>query len=217
MNTLDFYFDFSDPFSYIAGKRLIDFMEANQVTQELVNFRSFQLKPNDNNKNTNYLSTLMKQANYTDNEEYIEYFNVTIGKEATESGISIDIPSVIATNSIHAHAGLHFAKRFGLHIPYFLKVMDAHFHQGIDYYDLTFIKSVLSDLGLDADFFVESLKDLIREVNLDRFEGLKIGLQVVPSLFIKDNLATMGMGGNKAFKSAFNKLESLNNKNEASK
>lgn len=210
MNTLDFYFDFLDPFSYIAGKRFIDYIENEGISPTNVNFRSFQLKPNDTNKNLNYLQSQIEVSQYNTKEEYLTYFQDTIGKEAIHSGIVVDVEKIIASNSVHAHAGFHYAKKFGMHFQYFLIVMEDHFKNGKDYYDLDYLCDVLRRLGLDTDNFIESLKDLKLEVSRDRFEGLKIGLQVVPSFFIKDSLAFMGMGSKKAFAEAFKKLEQSN-------
>lgn len=211
MNTLEFYFDFADPFSYIAGKRFIDYIDSNSISLDSINFRSFQLKPNDNNKNLNYLQSQATLSQYNSIEEYIEYFDQTIGKEALASGIKINVSTIIASNSVHAHAGMQYAKRFGRHLDYFLRVMHDHFANGVDYYNVEYIESVLTDLGLETTLFTETLKELKREVSLDRFEGLKIGLQVVPSFFIKDNLAFMGMGSKRAFDEAFGKLGKINN------
>lgn len=210
MNTLEFYFDFADPFSYIAGKRFIDYIDANGISLDSINFRSFQLKPNDINKNLNFLESQMLLSQYNSREEFIEYFNETIGKEAIASGLTISVESIINSNSVHAHAALQYAKKFGKHLDLFLRVMHDHYANGVNYYDLEYIKSVLVDLGLETDLFEENLKDLKRQVSLDRFEGLKIGLQVVPSFFIKDNLAFMGMGSKKAFSEAFDKLQKSN-------
>ena len=217
MNTLEFYFDFADPFSYIAGKRFIDYIDANGISVDSINFRSFQLKPNDTNKNLNFLESQVLVSQYNSIEEFVEYFNETIGKEALSSGLTINVESIINSNSVHAHAGMHFTKKFGKHLDFFLRVMHDHYANGSNYYDLDYIKSVLVDLGLETSVFEENLKELKRQVSLDRFEGLKIGLQVVPSFFIKDNLAFMGMGSKRAFDEAFSKLVKPNTESIAKK
>lgn len=205
MNPVDFYFDFADPFSYLSGKRLIDYIQKHDIDPKCVRFRSFQLRPNDYISPKNYIDFQVKITSHPNRESYIEYFNNTIIPEATSMGLIFDVENIISTNSALAHAGLQYAHKYNKHCEYFLEVMHRHFALGENYSDIGLILSILESLDLNSEAFIEAKESLIVEVKRDRFEGLKIGLQMIPSYYRADNLLMMGTGSQKGFREMFSK------------
>ncbi|WP_430612504.1 DsbA family oxidoreductase [Enterococcus sp. DIV0876] len=187
MKQIDVHIDFACPFSYIGGEKVIQFLEKENLPLSSVIFRSYQLQPNDDNQQPNYLMNRFKASGMPSVEEYIQFFNHGIGMSAREIGLNYDVEKVISKNSRLAHIGLQYAQEQGKHTEYFRKVMSAHWEEGKDYSDPTVIEGILEELGLNLDTFNQNRDKYDALVTQDIDLADKRHIRGVPA-FYKDSI-----------------------------
>ncbi|NLB90573.1 MAG: hypothetical protein GX786_05075 [Clostridiales bacterium] len=197
MNNIEVHIDFSCPFSYIGGERMIQFLESKQAELTKVRFRSFQLNPQKDTTHTDFLQNMSKKFGLgTVKETKARYSGIV--QAAASLGLHYDLDTIVDTNSIHAHMGLQYATIHNKQAQYFRKVMAGHFEQGKDFYQLAFIYQVLTDLGLNAkDFEVkqEEMRQLVKE---DISLAAKRRVQSVPT-FYQEGIVLQGTGSFEEF------------------
>lgn len=198
LNNIEVHIDFSCPFSYIGGERMIQFLEKNKAELTKVRFRSFQLNPKKDTTNTQFLQNMTKKFGLSDvDETKVRYAGILRAAEAI--GLHYDLDTIIDTNSIHAHMGLQYATLFGKQAEYFRKVMSGHFEHGKDFYDFAFLDSVLAELGLDAQDF-HSREDEMKGLVADDIKlAMKRNVQSVPTFYL-DRIVLQGTGSMEEFK-----------------
>ncbi|MGX7030052.1 DsbA family oxidoreductase [Vagococcus zengguangii] len=199
MSNLEIHIDFACPFSYLGGEKYLQFLEKNNQPLDNFRFRSFQLQPNDANTHPNYVENRLKSSNFNSKEEYIAFFNDGIGRAANELGLHYDVEHIISTNSINAHIGFQFAIEQGKQAEYFRAVMAGHWEHGKDYFDINYIESVLTDLGLDLELFHQNFEQYKQAVLADIHLAGKRGIHSVPT-FYKDRVLLNGTGSDEIFK-----------------
>lgn len=200
MKEIEIHIDFSCPFSYIAGERMIQFLEAHKAPLTNIRFRSFQLQPNDDNQHPSYINNRFLTSGLKNIDEYRDFFNNGVGKAAKAIGLNYDVDSIISVNSIHAHMGLQYAMLFDKQAEYFRKVMSAHFEKGKNFYDFALIDDILSELGLDTRDFhnhEEKMKNLVAN---DISIAVQRGVQSVPT-FYQNKIVLQGTGSIEKFES----------------
>ena len=199
MKNIEVHVDVSCPFSYAGGEKILQFLEKNNARLDKVRFRSFQLEPDDDNTNTNYMKIRFEASGIKDLEEYKNFFDNVIGNQIKSLGLGFNLDTVIRKNTIHAHMGLQYATIFGKQAEYFRKVTKGHFAEGRDYYDFDFIDDILKELDLDiVDFHnrEEEMKNLVKE---DIALATTRGIKSVPT-FYRDEILLSGTGSFEKFK-----------------
>ncbi|NLB91738.1 MAG: hypothetical protein GX786_11045 [Clostridiales bacterium] len=199
MKNIEVHIDFSCPFSYIGGERMIQFLENTKTPLTTVRFRSFQLQPNDDNSHTSYITNRFKASGMKNINEYRDFFNNGIGRAASTIGLKYDVDTIISVNSIHAHMGLQYATLQGKQAEYFRKVMSGHFEQGEDFYDFAFIERVLNDLSLNVNAFRRQKEEMKQNVGSDIALAAKRGVNSVPTFYQDDKIVLQGTGSFEEF------------------
>lgn len=178
---MDTHIDFSCPFSYIGGEKILQSLEKEDLLLSTIKFKSFQLNPAKNNTQTNFLKNMSQQFG-TDIQGTIARYESII-KTGKELGLKFDVTKVIDVNSLNAHIGLQFATKYDQQTNYFRKIMSGHWENGKDFSDMLFIKNSLKELNLDIEEFEKSLDDLKKQVNEDIKLGNSRRIQGVPTFY----------------------------------
>jgi len=148
---LEFYFDCSSPWTYLAFTRVLDVIERtradiiwrpvlvggvfNAVNQDVYERRA---KP-DPRKSAYYAKDLEDWANYV--------------------GISIGQPSVFPVNSVRAMRGALVAQDDGKLVPYARAVFEAYWGDLEDISQPEVLGRIVSSLGYDAPEFLQKIED----------------------------------------------------------
>jgi 2-hydroxychromene-2-carboxylate isomerase len=148
---LEFYFDCSSPWTYLAFTRVLDVIERtradiiwrpvlvggvfNAVNQDVYERRA---KP-DPRKSAYYTKDLEDWANYV--------------------GISIGQPSVFPVNSVRAMRGALVAQDDGKLVPYARAVFEAYWGDLEDISQPDVLGRIVSSLGYDAPEFLRKIEE----------------------------------------------------------
>jgi 2-hydroxychromene-2-carboxylate isomerase len=148
---LEFYFDCSSPWTYLAFTRVLDVIERtradiiwrpvlvggvfNAVNQDVYERRA---KP-DPRKSAYYTKDLEDWANYV--------------------GISIGQPSVFPVNSVRAMRGALVAQDDGKLVPYARAVFEAYWGDLEDISQPEVLGRIVSSLGYDAPEFLKKIEE----------------------------------------------------------
>ena len=198
MNNIEIHIDFACPFSYLGGERMIQFLEKHDSPLSSIRFRSFQLKPDDDNTKRSYLENRFKASGLNTVEDFRKFFKDKLEDPGAKLGIKYDIDTVISVNSIHAHLGLQYATLFNKQAEYFRKIMSGHFSEGKDFYDFEFINNILKELELNVEDFHKRIDDMKLLVNNDLNLAKERGIRTVP-VFYQDKIVLMGTGSFEEF------------------
>lgn len=197
MKNIEIHIDFSCPFSYIGGERMIQFLDKNHGELRSIRFRSFQLNPQKDTIHTQFLSNMSEKFGLNTIEETKERYSGII-RAAASLGLRYDLDTIVDTNSIHAHMGLQYATLFGKQAEYFRKIMSGHFEQGKDFYAFSFIDEALSQLELDTKDFHNREDEMRRLVEEDIALAEQRGVRSVPT-FYQNKIVLQGTGSTEEF------------------
>lgn len=185
MKQIDVHIDFSCPFSYLGGEKLLQTLENEALPLSTVRFRSFQLNPTKDNTQTDFLKN-MSQRFGTDIPGTVTRYDRII-QAGKELGLLFDVTTIIDVNSINAHIGLQFATSYQKQGEYFRKIMAGHWEDGKDFSSIEFINDSLSELDLNIDEFRNNFKEFEKQVHEDIRLGTNRKIQGVPA-FYRDKL-----------------------------
>lgn len=183
MKEVEIHIDFTCPFSNMGGERFIQYLESKNLPLSTVRFRSFQLSPNKDNENINFILNMSNKFNKSVEETIKMYENIT--QKASELGLKFDVEKIVDVNSKNAHIGLQYATMFGRQAEYFRRIMSARFERGEDYSKISFIENVIKDLGLDVKDFSSKLEELNEKVSEDIKLAQERNIRGVPT-FVQD-------------------------------
>lgn len=197
MKNIEVHIDFSCPFSYIGGEKVIQFIEQNNAPLTTVRFRSFQLSPEKDTINTNFLENMTQKFGLGSVEATKERY-AGILRAAAAIGLQYNLETIVDTNSIHAHMGLQYATLQNKQAEYFRKVMSGHFEQGKDYYQFDFIDDVLTQLNLDVRDFHNRQDEMVQLMKDDIHLTVQRNVQSVPT-FYQNGIVLEGTGSPEEF------------------
>lgn len=183
------------PFCYIGKKNyekaLREFAGAAEVELE---WKSFQLDPTIP-QGVSYSG----QAKYLSEQrgmpiEQIQSMLQSVTATAAAAGIEMNLEQSFATNTLHAHRLLHFAKSEGLGDALKDRLFRAHFTEGLDVGDRATLVQLAVDVGLDKDRSQAVLEgdQYAYEVNQDIQEAANIGVTGVPFFVFNRKYAVSG-------------------------
>lgn len=200
MKNIDIHIDFSCPFSYLGGENFIQFIESNDLSQEVKpNFVSFRLSPNKDNLNTEFLKNMMIKFRKNSIDETRAAYK-SIEQMGKQLGLNYDVEKVVDTNSLLAHQGLQFVKeQGGSQSDYFRAVMKAHWEQGLDFSSQDVIKPSLKSLNTDTDLFIQNLDAYNTKINKDVSLAKTRGVNSFPT-FVYHNKKFSGVGSSQEFR-----------------
>ena len=151
---VDFFFDFSSPWTYLA------FVQIQGLAARLgvaVNYQPILVGAIFNEVNTSVYAArasppppLKARYGLRDMDEWAEAYGVMI-----KSPYGHDPPSVFPVNSARALRGATFAERRGLLLPYCWAVFDAYWGRGDDIAQPGVLGAVAESVGLERGAFDE--------------------------------------------------------------
>ncbi len=144
--TVEFYFDFSSPYSYLASTRIEEICERHGV--------SLQWKPI-------LLGPLFKKIGRMPLFQRPlegEHARVDLRRWAEYLGVPLEFPPVFPVDGLAACRGHRFAEESGRPGAYCRRLLEACWGEGRDIGRQEELASVVSELGLDVAAFLESIK-----------------------------------------------------------
>lgn len=203
MKQIEVHIDFSCPFSYLGGEKLLQTIEQESLPISTVRFRSFQLNPTKNNIETYFLNNMSKRFG-TDITGTIARYDQIV-KSGKELGLNFDVTKVVDVNSLNAHIGLQFATKYNQQGEYFRKIMAGHWENGKDFSDIRFIEEVLQALELDIGDIQNTIEELKQDVNSDIQLASQRRIKGVPAFYTDRLLPLQSNSSFKEFKLSLDK------------
>ena len=175
---LDLWFDFACPYCYVGHKLLLEGIKNSGKAIE-INYRAFQLEPDNDNRDTIFLEKVKQRENLTD-EQLNEKID-RIMKFSQENGLQINPMSIVDVNTRTAHKILKFPPEDKKEIV-FDKIMSAYFVEGKDISDLEMLKDILGKSGVNFDGISKYnvSEEPVEELRIDRLDAEKIWFEKIP-------------------------------------
>jgi len=167
--TIDVWSDFVCPWCFIGARTLQKLEDSHQVK---VQWHSFELRPKGSPPVPDWYKEKIKQMR--------PQFTA-IAKE----NYGVDIKQgVWGINSRPALIGMKYAEHQGKGDAYHKHVFDAYFQDSLNIEDIQVLRTIATDIGLDADEFEEALSDLDldTEVTADVQAASDYGISGVPAM-----------------------------------
>ena len=176
--TVDFYFDFSCPWTYLGFRRLI---QATTRTASDIEWKPINLELMKEILNKPKVKTADYQKNYRkkDLQDWANYCTVTIN----------DLENIDHSISIIASRGVPYAKKMGLIKEYSEEVFKAFFSDSKDISDKKVLMDIAKKIDLDKkieDYLDDSSLDLIIEKNSK--ELAQRGGYGSPTMYVDDQM-----------------------------
>jgi len=176
--TVDFYFDFSCPWTYLGFRRLI---QATTRTASDIEWKPINLELIKEILNKPKVKTADYQKNYRkkDLQDWANYCTVTIN----------DLENIDHSISIIASRGVSYAKKMGLIKEYSEEVFKAFFSDSKDISDKKILMDIAKKIDLGSKFencLNDSSLDLMVEENSK--ELAQRGGYGSPTMFVDDQM-----------------------------
>lgn len=190
---IEFYADFTCPFSYM-GKRRLD--EVIAATDEPIEFelKAFQLTPEASATNSiRTVDLLAKKFNKTE-KETLETTVSLRNQAKQEFNLEYNYDTMLAPNTLKAHQLTKWGAQFGKGRELTEGFFAAIFTHGLDLNKEEDLLSVIAEQGLD----VEEAKKVLQtdkfktEISNDRRQAIKAGIRSVPTYIIQDEFIVPG-------------------------
>jgi len=182
-HTLEFFFDCSSPWTYLAFESIFPLIEQAPVDVELV------WKPILVGGVFNSINPSVYQNRENPVPAKARYYQKDLQDWADYVGVSIGMPKVFPVNSVKAMRGALLAMEEGRVVPYARCVFQHYWGALQDISDSSVLCSIAEEAGLDAESFLDRIsdqyyKDLLR-ANTD--ELVRRGGFGSPTLFLNEN------------------------------
>ena len=149
MSKLEFFFDCSSPWTYLAFHRIEDVCA--RANAELV-YRPILVGGVFNAVNQ---SVYQQRAN--PDPIKLRHYGKDLGDWARFVGVEIGSPSVFPVNSVKAMRGCLFAEKAGCLVPYARAVFEAYWGDLTDISQPDVLGEIVDDVGLDRTAFFEHI------------------------------------------------------------
>ncbi len=149
MSRLEFFFDCSSPWTYLAFHRIEDVCA--RANAELV-YRPILVGGVFNAVNQ---SVYQQRAN--PDPIKLRHYGKDLGDWARFVGVEIGSPSVFPVNSVKAMRGCLFAEKAGCLVPYARAVFEAYWGDLTDISQPDVLGEIVDDVGLDRTAFFEHI------------------------------------------------------------
>jgi predicted DsbA family dithiol-disulfide isomerase len=165
--TVDVYFDYVCPYSYVASKRE-PLLKADFNVE--FNWKSWEIHPE------RPIPPLERRSL---TPSYI------IGSLGKEINVDIKLPKH-RSNSRMALLGAEVAKKMGKFEPYSNKIWQVHWEEKQDISDINVLKKVCSSIGVDPEVFERQVSspEINSILKANDIEAEKIGVELVPSYIL---------------------------------
>jgi len=151
MATIEFFYDYSSPWTYFASDRIEEFAARNKAT--LV-WKPFLVGGVFNKVNP---SVYQRRGNPIPPKD--AYYKKDMADWALHLGLKIVRPSVFPVNSVKALRGAIVAIDEGKISPYSKAVFQAYWRDDKDISQDAVLRSIVQSVGMDADAFFTKITD----------------------------------------------------------
>ena len=145
MRTLEFFFDCSSPWSYLAFEQI---QRSNEGESIVIDWRPFLVGGVFNTVNPSV---------YASRENPVpvkaKYYGKDLADWARYVGVSIGSPPIFPVNSVKAMRGAFVAIENGLLIPYARRVFEAYWGELLDISQDDVLAEIVGDVGIVTDEF----------------------------------------------------------------
>ena len=189
--SINMFIDFSGMDSFIAGEKVLTYLEKNSLPISSLSFYSYQAYPGKDNYNKNFLlnqSRLYKWSVPYTREKYQAF--IVQGKEM---GFSISLKKIIDVNSRNAHMGFQFAKLHRKEHGYFRLAMSAIFIEGINLSLQEEIVRILKKLGLNKNEYLGYLDTYDQLITEDILYAARLGINEAPAFIKNEVISSIGV------------------------
>ena len=141
-------------------------------------------------------------------KEQIDAYAKQLGDHAKKAGVTINLLSIVPTNTMDAHRLTHFAATQSKASPLADVIYKAHFEEGKDISD----HAILTELALSVDLAKEQVEALLasdeyRETVLaDQQQSSALGAQGVPFFLFNNKFTLSGAQPVETFVKAFEQI-----------
>jgi len=182
MPTLEFFFDCTSPFTYLAFGRI---QEVAIRTGSKIEWKPILLDFVFEEINPSFYQQLSGLRPHK-----AEYYNKDIGDWAAFCGIKIHTPPVYPLRALEAMCGALLAQEDGLIVPYLAAVFKAYWEESKDISQTEVLKEICIETGMDQTRFEQHIKDAAIEVQLRTNSNTLIerGGFGSPTMFVGDSM-----------------------------
>ena len=175
---VEFYYDFSSPYTYIASTRIEKICEDNGAELE---WKPFLLGGVFNEIGSTPALQIDNKFNYIRND--------TIDS-AKHYGVDFTFPEFFPLNSVRSMRGAFAAQEKGKLVEYNHEMFRLYWTQGVDLSKAEILGEAVSKIGIDTEWFVnriaeQEIKDKLRdETNI----AIERGVFGAPTMFIGEKM-----------------------------
>lgn len=205
---IDFYADFTCPFSYMGKRRLDEVIEATDEPIEF-NLKAFQLTPEASTTNAMRTVDLLAQKFNKSPEETLQTTVRLRDQAKDEFNLEYNYDTMKAPNTLKAHQLTKWGAQFGKGRELTEGFFAAIFTRGMDLNLEADLLKVIEEAGLDT---AEAKKVLAtdefkKEASNDRKEAIKAGIRSVPTYIIDNEYIVPGAKPVEVFLNAIEKAK----------
>ncbi len=175
---VEFYYDFSSPYTYIASRRIEKICEDNDAALE---WKPFLL-----GGVFNEIGSI--PAVQIDNK--FSYLRRDFEESAIFYGADFKFPDIFPLNSVRSMRGAFAAQEKGKLVEYTHEMFRLYWTQGVDLSKAEILGEAVGKIGIDAQWFVnriaeQEIKDKLRdETNI----AIERGVFGAPTMFVDDKM-----------------------------
>ncbi|MBQ0140123.1 MAG: DsbA family oxidoreductase [Kurthia sp.] len=190
---IEFYADFTCPFSYMGKRRLDEVIEASEEPIEF-ELKAFQLTPEASTTDTMRTVDLLAKKFGKSEEETLQTTFRLRDQAKDEFNLEYNYDTMKAPNTLKAHRLTKWGAQFGKDRELTEGFFAAIFTKGLDLNKEEDLLAVIAEVGLD----VEEAKKILQtdefkdEVSNDRRNAIKKGIRSVPTYIIQDEFIVPG-------------------------
>jgi len=175
---VEFYFDFSSPYTYIASTRIEKICEDNGADLE---WKPFLLGGVFNEIGS-------VPAIQIDNK--FRYLRQDFEQSAIYYGVDFKFPDLFPLNSVRSMRGAFAAQEKGKLVEYTHEMFRLYWTQGIDLSKADILGETVANIGIDTEWFVnriaeQDIKDKLRE---ETNTAIERGVFGAPTMFVDDQM-----------------------------
>ena len=175
---VEFFYDFSSPYTYIASTRIEQICEDNGAELEWKPFLLGGL----------FNETGVKPAIEIDNK--FKYIKQDTRDCAGRYGVEFRFPDLFPLNSVKSMRGAFAASEKGKLVEYNREMFRLYWTEGKDLNNEDVLRDAVRGLGIDPDWFIarigeQEIKDRLRE---ETAGAAKRGAFGAPTIFIDDKM-----------------------------
>lgn len=208
MMNVEIWTDTACPFCYIGKTKFELALEKfEHVKQVEVHYRAYQINPNGKKDTGRNLDEELSTMHHLPLIQ-ARIMNQQVGTQAKQVGLNFDFGNAIATNSKDSLRLAYYADQFGKMGEMIHAEQKAYLEDGLDIGDSRVLAQLAAEIGLDHDqaLAVASSDQFAKQIERDKQEGERLGIQGVPFFIIDHKYAISGAQTVETFLEALNSI-----------